>query len=234
MKLSLKNKTFTHFTLIELLVVIAIIAILAGMLLPALNSAREKGRAASCINNLKNISNIVMMYSMDQQDWFPHTVNSHESSGTNWLMTLSRSGYITSSHGTTRCADKNNAGADHPWRKTFSSLACPSADGIARDGKLFGGWYNDSYPSCSDYGANYYMSNDIGNSLKAHLRHVPNPSNRIMIADASDTCFSTMTVSNGSRISQRHNKRANFVAVDGHVASEIFHDDMKIQYGLNK
>jgi len=61
----------TAFTLVELLVVIGIIALLIGILLPALNRAREQSRLVACLSNNRSLADMSRIYSTENKDSMP-------------------------------------------------------------------------------------------------------------------------------------------------------------------
>lgn len=67
-----------NFTLIELLVVVAVIAILAGLLLPALNKAKQMAFQTICSNNCRQIFNGILLYAGDNDGWMPPVSNNNK------------------------------------------------------------------------------------------------------------------------------------------------------------
>lgn len=59
------------FTIVEMLLVIGLLALIAGLLSPALNSARQTAKTAACAANLRQVGVALMNYSMDNAGFFP-------------------------------------------------------------------------------------------------------------------------------------------------------------------
>ncbi len=74
------------FTLIELLVVIAIISVLAGLLMPALEGAREKALLTSCLSNVRQLSAAGQLYATEWGEWLPPVDGSKDPDNPDYTM----------------------------------------------------------------------------------------------------------------------------------------------------
>ncbi len=208
------------FTLVELLIVIAIIAILAGMLLPALNSAREKARSISCVNNQKQLGVQFISYGNACNDLFP--VNGADYSWIPWLSLTAES----------NMTEREEAAKKMKYRRC-PSIPESTSNGIRYDcygikPGVFGGptvWNKWEI----EYGnrANVYTG-DRGTAAGRFLiaRIVKQPSRYFFLGDSAystsrKAAYNLPDWGAGSnvKIYLIHAHRANLLYVDGHVGS---------------
>ncbi len=206
-----------YFSLIELLIVVAIIAILAGMLLPALNKARENGRSAFCLSSLKQFGTAINIYADNNNDLLPH----YNSNANNKAWYSAVDGPLTAALGDDnpvnnrggRCVAGVSFDSTSKTVQTKHKLTCPSL--IWQDEVTY--WPNGFAPS---YGYNGILcSPKVGHP--ARKRFVA-PSRTMVFGESSSVLlaqgFTQSGVGNNAVF--RHNKRSNVVFMDGHAAQE--------------
>ena len=215
------------FTLIELLVVIAIIAILAAILLPALNSARERGRAASCINNLKQTFMVVYSYVEQSDDIYMPYDTSYPWAAYVAVGTIGDE-YITGSKLRTPLKD-----VSEPLLTAQSSglVWCPSATiGPDLAKPLLTNQYYIAYRLWYT-GVAQHPDNPKGVALlgdrnaakqnqPAKDSQIKNASSTILLMESANAADGKSSiVSKAEHVAARHSNNNNMLFIDGHVAA---------------